>query len=208
VLFFSCTVNQQCNPEKSDDEARFFLKKKKKEITFVVLTRQLCLQLNCRIRKSKADDEQPNRYVRTSPASIPLEPRCLATDTFFSFAFPDLLTVLFDVTALLIAACFTLVSPQLALAQHTALMALYDVLGLGTKKKKIFFFKQKNNFFSLFRLFSCIVPALCGDCTVLWRLSDMFWEQRDCFVSFQEVCLVCGGLISYWFVSAGSWTAN
>jgi uncharacterized membrane protein SirB2 len=31
--------------------------------------------------------------------------------------------------SLLIAACFTLVSPQLAPAQHTALMALYDALG-------------------------------------------------------------------------------
>jgi hypothetical protein len=52
--------------------------------------------------------------------------------------------------SLLIAACFTLVSPQLALAQHTALMALYDALGLATVKRKgknseqkIFFSKQK-----------------------------------------------------------------
>jgi hypothetical protein len=34
--------------------------------------------------------------------------------------------------SLLIAACFTVVSPQLALAQHSALMALYDALGLTT----------------------------------------------------------------------------
>jgi hypothetical protein len=39
----------------------------------------------------------------------------------------------------------------------------------------------KKNFL-LFRLFHCIVPALRGDCTVLWQSSDMFWEQRDCFV--------------------------
>jgi hypothetical protein len=38
--------------------------------------------------------------------------------------------------SLLIAACFTLVSPQLALVQHTALMALYDALGLGTVTEK------------------------------------------------------------------------
>jgi hypothetical protein len=40
--------------------------------------------------------------------------------------------------SLLIAACFTLVSPQLALAQHTALMALYDALGVAnvTEKEK------------------------------------------------------------------------
>jgi hypothetical protein len=42
--------------------------------------------------------------------------------------------------SLLIAACFTLVSPQLALAQHTALMDLYDALGSkGTKKGKNIF---------------------------------------------------------------------
>ena len=34
--------------------------------------------------------------------------------------------------SLLIAACFTLVSPQLAPAQHTALMDLYDALGVAT----------------------------------------------------------------------------
>ena len=43
--------------------------------------------------------------------------------------------------SLLIAACFTLVSSQLALAQHTALMELFDALGVATvtekeKKKK------------------------------------------------------------------------
>jgi len=37
--------------------------------------------------------------------------------------------------SLLIAACFTLVSPQLALAQHTALMALFDALGVATSQK-------------------------------------------------------------------------
>jgi hypothetical protein len=43
--------------------------------------------------------------------------------------------------SLLIAACFTLVSPQLALAQHTALMELYDALGLkGTNERKKYFF--------------------------------------------------------------------
>jgi hypothetical protein len=45
--------------------------------------------------------------------------------------------------SLLIAACFTLVSPQLALSQHTALMELYDALGLATvtesKEQKIIF---------------------------------------------------------------------
>jgi hypothetical protein len=62
--------------------------------------------------------------------------------------------------SLLIAACFTLVSSQLALAQHTALMELYDALGVATvteeesKEQKIIF---------LFRLFHCIVPTLCGD---------------------------------------------
>jgi len=42
----------------------------------------------------------------------------------------------------LIAACFTLVSPQLALVQHTALMALYDALGSANRhkeRKKVFF---------------------------------------------------------------------
>jgi hypothetical protein len=38
--------------------------------------------------------------------------------------------------SLLLAACFTLVSPQLALAQHTALMALYDALGVATVTEK------------------------------------------------------------------------
>jgi hypothetical protein len=46
--------------------------------------------------------------------------------------------------SLLIAACFTLVSPQLELAQHTALMALYDALGVAndteeSKEQKIIF---------------------------------------------------------------------
>jgi hypothetical protein len=50
------------------------------------------------------------------------------------------------ILSLLIAACFTLVSPQLALAQHTALMELYNALGLSTvteKESK----EQKSNFF-------------------------------------------------------------
>jgi hypothetical protein len=38
------------------------------------------------------------------------------------------------------------------------------------------------------------VPALCGDCTVLWHWSDMFWEQRDFFVRM-EVCLCCGLMV-------------
>jgi hypothetical protein len=49
------------------------------------------------------------------------------------------------ILSLLIAACFTLVSPQLALAQHTALMELYDALGLATREKNVFF----SNIFSL-----------------------------------------------------------
>jgi len=48
----------------------------------------------------------------------------------------------------------------------------------------------KKNF--LFRLFSFIVRALRGDCTVRWQSSDMFWEQRDCFVRKEGVCVcVC-----------------
>jgi hypothetical protein len=95
--------------------------------------------------------------------------------------------------SLLIAACFTLVSPQLAPAQHSALMELFDALGVWqpsqrrkARSKKIIF---------LFRLFSCIVPALCGDCSVLWQRSEMFWEQRDCCVRM-EVCLCCGLMLS------------
>ncbi len=53
--------------------------------------------------------------------------------------------------SLLIAACFTLVSPQLALAQHTALMELYEALGVWAtdKEKKSFFVPT---FLPLFRL--------------------------------------------------------
>jgi hypothetical protein len=48
--------------------------------------------------------------------------------------------------SLLIAACFTLVSSQLAPAQHTALMELYDALGVASdrerrRKKKVFLFQ-------------------------------------------------------------------
>jgi hypothetical protein len=81
----------------------------------------------------------------------------------------------------LIAAGFTLVSPQLALAQHTALMELYDALGLATVTEK----SRTKKFLLLFpnRLFSCIVSTLYGDCAVLRRSSDMFWDffwwQRD-----------------------------
>jgi hypothetical protein len=52
--------------------------------------------------------------------------------------------------SLLIAACFTLVSPQLALAQHTALMDLYDTMGLG----KNGFFLSFFHFLSFFLSFS------------------------------------------------------
>ena len=38
--------------------------------------------------------------------------------------------------SLLIAACFNVVSPQLELAQHTALMELYDALGVATVTEK------------------------------------------------------------------------
>ena len=38
--------------------------------------------------------------------------------------------------SVLIAACFTLVSPQLAPVQHMALMDLYDALGSKRKKKE------------------------------------------------------------------------
>jgi hypothetical protein len=111
---------------------------------------------------------------------------------------------------IVIAACFTLVSPQLALAQHSALMALYDALGLATvtekrkkQRAKIIFLEAKIIFLeakiifleariifllSSIRLFSCIVCALCGDCTVLSQWSGMFWEQRDCCVRM-KVCL-------------------
>jgi hypothetical protein len=61
---------------------------------------------------------------------------------------------------LLIAACFTLVSPQLALAQHTALMELYNALGLSTVTEKE---SKEQKIIFLFRLFHCIVPTLCGD---------------------------------------------
>ena len=88
--------------------------------------------------------------------------------------------------SLLLAACFTLVSPQLALAQHTALMALYDALGVATQRRK----RKKQKIIFLFRLSSSVVPALCGDCTVLWHSYDMFREQRDYSVRM-EVCLCC-----------------
>jgi hypothetical protein len=92
--------------------------------------------------------------------------------------------------SLLIAACFSLVSPQLALAQHTALMQLYDALGSATVFEKVFFFFFLIFCFSLsFRLSSCVVSALRGECHVLWRSFEMFWEQRDCCVRL-EVCLV------------------
>jgi hypothetical protein len=94
--------------------------------------------------------------------------------------------------SLLIAACFTLVSPQLALAQHTALMALYDALGVATQRRK----RKKQKIIFLFRLSSSVVPALCGDCTVLWHSYDMFREQRDCSVRM-EVCLCCGLMLGY-----------
>jgi hypothetical protein len=71
----------------------------------------------------------------------------------------------------LVTSCFTLVSAQLQLSQHTALMDLYSALGsnrqttrntcVANKKKK----KKKNIF--LFRLSSYIVQALRGDCAVL-----------------------------------------
>jgi hypothetical protein len=95
--------------------------------------------------------------------------------------------------SLLIAACFTLVSSQLAPAQHTALMDLYNALGVATDTEKEN--KEQKNNFSFFRLFTCIVPALCGDCSVLWQRSEMFWEQRDCCVRM-EVCLCCGLMFS------------
>ncbi len=90
--------------------------------------------------------------------------------------------------SLLIAACFTLVSPQLAPAQHTALMELYDALGVATVTEKE---NKEQKIIFLFSVFSFTVPALCGDCTVLWQRSEMFWEQRDCCVRM-EVCLCCG----------------
>jgi hypothetical protein len=81
--------------------------------------------------------------------------------------------------SLLIAACVTFVSPQIALAQHTALMELYDALGWATNG---FVFGFLLNVF-LFRLFSCIVSALFSECAVLRQSSDMFcdffWWQRD-----------------------------
>ena len=55
----------------------------------------------------------------------------------------------------LIAASFTLVSPQLALAQHTALMELYDALGLAIVEDRTARAK-KNNFFS-----SGCPPGVC-----------------------------------------------
>jgi hypothetical protein len=50
---------------------------------------------------------------------------------------------------------------------------------------------QRKKPFLLFRLSSCSVPALRGDCTVLWQCSDVFWEQRDYFVRKEGLC-VCG----------------
>jgi hypothetical protein len=58
--------------------------------------------------------------------------------------------------SLLIAACFSLVSPQLALAQHTALMQLYDALGSATVFEKVFFFFIFSIFFS-FSLFQVVL---------------------------------------------------
>jgi hypothetical protein len=40
-------------------------------------------------------------------------------------------------------------------------------------------------------LFACIVPTLCGDCTMPWHSSVMLREQLDCCVRM-EVCLCCG----------------
>jgi hypothetical protein len=114
--------------------------------------------------------------------------------------------------SLLLAACFTLVSPQLALAQHTALMELYDALGVATDIKRkffFFFFFLRFSLILLFRLFSFTVPALCGDCTVLWQWSDVFWKQRDWFVRM-EVCLCCGLMFSsiYRFLSNNQLTGT
>ncbi len=61
--------------------------------------------------------------------------------------------------SLLIVACFTLVSPQLELAQHTALMALYDALGVAIVTEK----EERAKIILFFRLSSCNVPPLCGD---------------------------------------------
>jgi hypothetical protein len=52
--------------------------------------------------------------------------------------------------SLLLAACFTLVSPQLAMAQHTALMELYDALGVATDTEK----NTEQKIIFLFRLSS------------------------------------------------------
>jgi hypothetical protein len=68
---------------------------------------------------------------------------------------------------LIAAACITLVSSQLALAQHTALMELYNSLGVAPVTEfffPFFFFSQLFRRLFLFaRVFSCIVCALCGD---------------------------------------------
>jgi hypothetical protein len=56
----------------------------------------------------------------------------------------------------LIAACFTLVSPQLALVQHTALMTLYDALGSANRHKE-----RKKSFFLTFLSSGC-PPVLCA----------------------------------------------
>jgi hypothetical protein len=70
----------------------------------------------------------------------------------------------------LVTSCFTLVAAQLELAQHTALMDVYNALGSNgnDKETKIANEKKKKNVF-LFRLFHCIVPALRGDCTVPYQ---------------------------------------
>jgi hypothetical protein len=88
----------------------------------------------------------------------------------------------------LVTSCFTLVAAQLQLSQHTALMDLYDALGSNRQTTRNTCVANKKNDFAL-RLSSYILPALRGDCTVLWPSSDidMFWEQRDFFVR-KEVC--------------------
>jgi len=62
--------------------------------------------------------------------------------------------------AFLVATCFTLVSPQLALVQHTALMDLYDALG-SNKPSQI----EKNRFSHL-----SLQVALLHCVRALWRL--------------------------------------
>jgi hypothetical protein len=70
-------------------------------------------------------------------------------------------------------------------------MDLYNALGVATDTEKE---NKEQKIIFLLRLFACIVPALCGGCTMPWHSYNMFREQRDCSVRM-EVCLCCADVV-------------